>query len=90
MQGPSHQQLWGIRPDEIRIMKNEDGSDCILGSGAFGSVYKAQMNGVDTVAVKVRGLPCSCITRHIKAAASACFRLIKELLRLNHGSHAIP
>ena len=54
MQGHRHpQQLWGIRPDEIRIMKKEDGSDWVLGSGGYGSVYKASMNDVDTVAVKV-------------------------------------
>ena len=47
------QQLWGIRPDEIQILKKADGSDWILGSGGFGSVYKAQMNGVNIVAVKV-------------------------------------
>ena len=47
------QQLWGIRPDEIQILKKADGSDWILGSGGFGSVYKAHMNGVNIVAVKV-------------------------------------
>ena len=47
------EQLWGIRPEEIQIAKKADGSDWVLGSGAFGAVYKATMNGVDTVAVKV-------------------------------------
>ena len=57
VQGHRHpQQLWGIRPDEIRILKKEDGSDWVLGSGGFGSVYKASMNDVDIVAVKVRQL----------------------------------
>ena len=47
------QQLWGIRPDEVHIMKREDGTDWVLGSGGNGCVYKALMNGIDAVAVKV-------------------------------------
>ena len=55
LQGHEHpRQLWGIRPDEIQVMKRADGSDWVLGSGGFGSVYKALMNGFDVVAVKVQ------------------------------------
>ena len=55
VQGQEHpRQLLGIRPDEIQVMKRADGSDWVLGSGGYGSVYKALMNGFDVVAVKVR------------------------------------
>ena len=39
--------------DDIRIMRNAEGKKCRLGEGGFGVVYKAVMNGVDEVAVKL-------------------------------------
>ena len=34
-------------------MRNAEGKKCRLGEGGFGVVYKAVMNGVDEVAVKL-------------------------------------
>jgi hypothetical protein len=42
-------------PAEIQILKRPDGSDWQLGSGGFGTVYKAMFNGVQPVAVKALG-----------------------------------
>lgn len=39
--------------DDIKICRNGDGKKCRLGEGGFGMVYKAIMNNVDEVAVKV-------------------------------------
>ncbi|KAK9862458.1 hypothetical protein WJX84_000371, partial [Apatococcus fuscideae] len=44
---------WLISLDDIRIMRNAEGKKCRLGEGGFGVVYKAVMNGVDEVAVKL-------------------------------------
>ncbi|GAB4820917.1 hypothetical protein N2152v2_007963 [Parachlorella kessleri] len=44
---------WYIAPDEIEILKRQDGSSWELGCGAFGRVYKATRNAVQPVAVKV-------------------------------------
>ena len=41
------------RRDDIRIVRNAEGKQCRLGEGGFGVVYKALMNGVDEVAVKL-------------------------------------
>ena len=43
---------WEIRSAELEIMKHPDGSNVILGAGAFGQVFKAKWNGVQTVAAK--------------------------------------
>ncbi|KAK9803523.1 hypothetical protein WJX73_002438 [Symbiochloris irregularis] len=43
---------WEIRAAELEIMKHPDGSNVVLGAGAFGQVFKAKWNGVQTVAVK--------------------------------------
>ena len=39
--------------DDIRICRTAEGKKCRLGEGGFGIVYKALMNGVDEVAVKL-------------------------------------
>ena len=39
--------------DDIRICRSAEGKKCRLGEGGFGVVYKALMNGVDEVAVKL-------------------------------------
>lgn len=39
--------------DDIRICHNAEGKKCRLGEGGFGVVFKALMNGVDEVAIKV-------------------------------------
>lgn len=44
-----------ISPDEISIVLRPDGSPWLLGSGAYGAVYKALRDGVHPVAVKVIG-----------------------------------
>ncbi|KAK9863425.1 hypothetical protein WJX84_000788 [Apatococcus fuscideae] len=44
---------WLISLDDIRIVRNAEGKKCRLGEGGFGIVYKALMNGVDEVAVKL-------------------------------------
>jgi hypothetical protein len=59
---------WELRPEDIVICKRANGEDWQIGNGAFGQVYKATLNGVQTVAVKVvrgqdpreqvRGLSC--------------------------------
>lgn len=42
-----------LHRDDIRICRNTEGRKCRLGEGGFGVVYKALMNGVDEVAVKL-------------------------------------
>ena len=42
----------GCRED-IRICRTAEGKKCRLGEGGFGVVYKALMNNVDEVAVKL-------------------------------------
>ena len=44
---------WFISWEDIRICRNAEGHKCRLGEGGFGIVYKALMNGVDEVAVKL-------------------------------------
>ena len=44
---------WFISWEDIRICRNAEGYKCRLGEGGFGIVYKAHMNGVDEVAVKL-------------------------------------
>ena len=44
---------WELRPEDIVICKRANGEDWQIGNGAFGQVYKATLNGVQTVAVKV-------------------------------------
>ncbi|DBA77294.1 TPA: hypothetical protein ACH3X2_000816 [Trebouxia sp. C0005] len=49
---PSLPSDWEIRPDQLAISKRPDGSPWELGTGAFGKVFKATLDGVQTVAVK--------------------------------------
>ncbi|KAK9825465.1 hypothetical protein WJX81_005752 [Elliptochloris bilobata] len=44
---------WEIDPRDITICRHDDGSDFKLGAGAYGTVYKALLNGVQEVAVKI-------------------------------------
>ncbi|KAL4437815.1 hypothetical protein ABPG77_005727 [Micractinium sp. CCAP 211/92] len=69
---------WEIRPEEIQILKRPDGSDWQLGSGGFGTVFKAMRNGVQPVAVKVLGTVDSRVNSGvIKAVSNA--DLMKEI-----------
>ncbi len=47
-----------LRPSDIAICRNGEGKKCRLGEGGFGVVYKAVMNGVDEVAVKLVKASC--------------------------------
>eukprot|EP00887_Chlorella_sp_A99_P005875 scaffold1.g5875.t1 len=44
---------WEIKPNEIEILRRPDGTNWLVGAGAFGKVYKALRNGVQVVAVKL-------------------------------------
>ncbi|KAL4424194.1 hypothetical protein ABPG75_001495 [Micractinium tetrahymenae] len=46
---------WEIDPESITIARRPDGTPWRLGSGGFGTVFKAFRNGVTPVAVKVLG-----------------------------------
>jgi hypothetical protein len=42
-----------LKVSDIAICRTPDGRKCRLGEGGFGVVYKAMMNNVDEVAVKL-------------------------------------
>ena len=42
-----------MKKSDIEICRNAEGKKCRLGEGGFGVVYKAIMNGVDEVAIKL-------------------------------------
>jgi protein-L-isoaspartate O-methyltransferase len=42
-----------VRADDVEICRTPKGRKCRLGEGGFGVVYKALMNGVDEVAIKL-------------------------------------
>ena len=42
-----------VTADDIEICRTPKGKKCRLGEGGFGVVYKALMNGVDEVAIKL-------------------------------------
>ena len=45
--------LWLFYREDISICRTSENKKCRLGEGGFGVVYKALMNGVDEVAVKL-------------------------------------
>ncbi len=42
-----------MKKGDIEFMRTPEGKKCRLGEGGFGVVYKAVMNGVDEVAIKL-------------------------------------
>ena len=77
---------WQIKDSEIEIDEHPSGRPYLLGSGAFGIVHRATLNGFQTVAVKsllpscsesaqadfLRRLPyCATVGRRILCASSA-------------------
>ena len=85
-----------ISPEEIGILSRPDGSPWLLGTGAYGVVYKALRDGVQPVAVKVLGgmeagrrrdefirevtLLRSCRDRNIVQFIGACIRDSEAML----------
>lgn len=43
----------GVCREDISICRTSENKKCRLGEGGFGVVYKALMNGVDEVAIKL-------------------------------------
>lgn len=44
---------WSITPEQVEILKNEEGEDAVIGKGNFGTVYEALLDGALPCAVKV-------------------------------------
>ncbi|KAK9789195.1 hypothetical protein WJX73_002262 [Symbiochloris irregularis] len=65
---------WIIAEDEITICLKEDGSEFLLGKGAFGKVYKAMLGKVEPVALKILGGEAE-----DGASAEAAARALREL-----------
>jgi len=68
--GTEHELL--LSKDDIQVCTTQDGKRCRLGEGGFGVVYKALMNGVDEVAMKL-----------VKVRRKGALRLEARLLMLS-------
>jgi hypothetical protein len=44
---------WNLKPENITIQKAANGEQIVLGSGAYGNVYKGRLYGLDEVAIKI-------------------------------------
>jgi protein-L-isoaspartate O-methyltransferase len=73
-----------VSAGDVEICRTPKGRKCRLGEGGFGVVYKALMNGVDEVAVKLvkvrswttrtlRCEPCCCVSRHRAPLVLCCY-----------------
>jgi protein-L-isoaspartate O-methyltransferase len=66
-----------VSASDVTVCRTPKGRKCRLGEGGFGVVYKALMNGVDEVAVKLvkvscLSLPCHCRLDNVELLGSFC------------------
>lgn len=64
---PAYKFDWTVNPKRLRICTHPDGSDWILGNGAFGTVYLATLDKLQLVALKVMSMdPSLADTKHFE------------------------
>lgn len=69
---------WVILNEDLTICKKEDGSDHLLGRGAFGRVYKAMHNLVEPVALKLLGSDDEEVNPEVQARAIRELELLRD------------
>ena len=74
---------WNLQPENITIEKAANGKNIRLGSGAYGTVYKGRLYGLDEVAIKVIK------TEDLQVGTQAFVQEVGMLKRISRSPHIV-
>jgi hypothetical protein len=74
---------WSLQPENITIEKAANDKNIRLGSGAYGTVYKGRLYGLDEVAIKVIK------TEDLQIGTQAFVQEVKMLKRISRSPHIV-
>jgi hypothetical protein len=74
---------WNLQPVDITIENDENGKEVLLGSGAYGTVYKGRLYGLDEVAIKVIKNP------ELLVGTQAFRQEVEMLKRISRSPHVV-